>query len=116
MCFNKEGVISRLNDKPLKLVDQFIYLGSNISSTDSDVHICIDKAWTAIHRLTTTWKSDLSDKIKQEFFPVVAMSLLLYGCTTWTCTKHLEKKLDGNYTKILCAVLNKSRKQHPTKQ
>ena len=27
--------------------------------------------------------------------------VLLYGCTTWTLTKRLEKKLDGNYTRIL---------------
>ena len=24
--------------------------------------------------------------------------ILLYGCTIWTLTKRLEKKLDGNYT------------------
>ena len=29
----------------------------------------------------TGWKADLSDKIKQEFFSAVAMSVLLYGCT-----------------------------------
>ena len=28
------------------------------------------------------------------------MSILLYGCTTWTLTKRIEKKLDSNYTKI----------------
>ena len=42
------------------------------------------------------------------------MSILLYGCTTWTLTKRLEKKLDGNYTRILRAILNKSWRQHPT--
>ena len=31
------------------------------------------------------------------------MSILLYGCTTWTLTKRLEKKLDGNYTRMLRA-------------
>ena len=40
---------------------------------------------------------------------------LLYGCTTWTLTKRLEKKLDGNYTRILRAILNKSWRQHPTR-
>ena len=30
-------------------------------------------------------------------------------------TKCLKKSFDGNYTRILCAVLNESRKQHPTK-
>ena len=43
------------------------------------------------------------------------MSILLYGCTTWTLTKRLEKKLDGNYTNMLLAILNKSWRQHHTK-
>ena len=34
------------------------------------------------------------------------MSILLYGCTTWKLTKRLEKKLDGNYTRMLRAILN----------
>ena len=44
------------------------------------------------------------------------MSILLYGCTTWTLTKRMEKNLDGNYTRMPRAVLNKSWKQHPAKQ
>ena len=44
------------------------------------------------------------------------MSILLYGCTTWTLTKRMEKKLDGNYTRMLRVLLNKSWRQHPTKQ
>ena len=43
------------------------------------------------------------------------MSILLYGCTTWTLTKRLERKLDGNYTRMLRAVLKKSWRQHPTR-
>ena len=39
-----------------------------------------------------------------------------YGCTTWTLTKRLEKKLDGNYTRMLRAILNKSWRQHPTRR
>ena len=35
--------------------------------------------------------------------------------TTWTLTKWLEKKLDGNYTRMLRAILNKSWWQHPTR-
>ena len=44
------------------------------------------------------------------------MSILLYGCTTWTLTKRLEKKPVGNYTKMLQAILNRSWRQHPKKQ
>ena len=68
MCFKQEGTISLLNDKPLKLVNQFPYLGSNISSTESDVNIYIEKAQTVIYRLSIIWKSDLFDKIKRDFF------------------------------------------------
>ena len=41
--------------------------------------------------------------------------IYIYGCTTWTLTKQLEKKLDSNYTRMLRAILNKSWRQHPTK-
>ena len=53
--------------------------------------------------------------MKRGFFQAANVSILLYGCTTWTLTKRLEKKLDGNYTRMLRAILNKSRRQHPTK-
>ncbi len=55
----------------------------------------IDSLWIAVH--------------------AYVVSILLYGCTTWTLTKRLEKKLDGNYKRMLRAILNKSWQQHPTK-
>ena len=53
--------------------------------------------------------------MKRSFFQAAVTSILLYGCTTWTLTKQLEKKLDGNYTRMLRAILNKSWRQHPTR-
>ena len=53
--------------------------------------------------------------MKRSFFQAAVVSILLYGCTTWTLTKWLEKKLDGNYTRMLRAISNKSWQQHPTK-
>ena len=53
--------------------------------------------------------------MKCSFFQAAVVSILLYGCTTWTLTKRLEKKLDGNYTRMLRAILNKSWWQHPTR-
>ena len=47
-------------------------------------------------------------------FQAAAVSILLYGCANWTLTKRLEKKIDGNYTRMLQAILNKSWLQHPT--
>ena len=46
--------------------------------------------------------------MKRSFFQTAVVLILLYGCTTWTLTKWLKKKLDGNYTRMLRAILNKS--------
>ena len=51
MCFNQDCSITSLIVKPLKLLDQFIYLGNNISSPESDANTHIGKAWTAINNL-----------------------------------------------------------------
>ena len=90
-------------------------LGSCVSSTEKDIDKRFTKAWTAIDRLLIIWKSDLTDKMKRSFFLATVVSILLYGCTTWTLTKRLEKKLDGNYTRRLRAIFNKSWRQHPTR-
>ena len=82
---------------------------------DGEAPVLQTKAWTAIDKLSITWKSNLTDKMKRSFYQAAVVSILLYGCTTWTQTKRLEKKLDGNYARMLRAILNKSWRQHPTK-
>ena len=115
MCYNQTGDISTLDGTPLKLVDKFTYLGSSVSSTEKEIDTRLTKASTAINRLSIIWKSDLTDKMKRSFFQAVVASILLYGCTTWTLTKRLEKNLDGNCTRMLRAILNKSWRQYPTR-
>ena len=100
MCFNQRDDISTLNVSSLKLVDKFTYLGSSVSSTEKDINTRLVKAWTAIDSLSDIWMSDLTDKIKRSFFQAVIVLILLYGCTAWTLTKRMEKKLDGNYTRM----------------
>ena len=107
MCFNQRGDISTLKGGSLNLVDKF-NLGSSVSSTEKDINTQLAKAWTAINRLSVIWKPDLTDKIKCSFFQAAVTSILLYGCITSTLTKCMEKKLDGNYTRMLQAILNKS--------
>ena len=68
MCFNQRGDFSTLNGSSLKLVDQFTYLGSSVSSTEADINTRLAKAWTAINSLSVIWKSDLTDKMKCSFF------------------------------------------------
>ena len=116
LCYNQTGDISILDGTSLKLVDKFTYLRSSDSSTEKDIDTRLTKAWTAIDRLSIIWKSDLTDKMKRSFFHAVVAWILLYGCTTWTLTKRLRKKLDGNYTRMLRAILNKSWRQNRTRQ
>ena len=65
MYFNQRGDISTLNGSSLKLVDKFTYLGSSVSSTETNINMRLAKSWTTIDRLSVIWKSDLTDKIKR---------------------------------------------------
>ena len=82
MCFNQRGDISTLNGSSLKQVDKFTYLGSSVSSTETDINTRLAKAWTAIDSLSIIWKSDQTDKIKRRFSQAAVVSILLFGCTT----------------------------------
>ena len=54
--------------------------------------------------------------MKREFTQAVVMVVVLYSYTTWNLAECQKKKLDGNNSRMPHAVLNKSWKQHPTKQ
>ena len=89
---NQRGDIT-LNSSSLKLVDKFTCLGSSVSSTETDINTWLAKTWTAIDRLLDLWKSDRTDKMKPSFFQAAVVSILLYGCTTWTLTNVWIKSL-----------------------
>ena len=106
MYYNQDGAIETLNKILLKKVDDFVYLGSNIDSTEKDVLIRISKAWSALDRLRIIWKFTLPEQIKKGFFRAIVESVLLYGSSAWTLTKRLESKLNGTYTRMLRVILN----------
>ena len=72
-------------------------------------------------KLTLIWQvfygiSTLVDYLRPNpIYIHIYISILLYRCTTWRLTKQLEKKLDGNYIRMLGAILNKSWRQHATR-
>ena len=70
--------------------------------------------WTTTDK-SIIQKSILSDKIKRDIFQTVVVSLLLYRFTTMDVVETHAKKPDGNNTRMLRDILNKSWKQHPTK-
>ena len=74
--------VNKMEYSSLKLEDKFTYLGSRVSSTETDINTLLANAQTAINRQSVIWKSDLTDKIKSNFFQAALVSILLYGCTT----------------------------------
>ena len=64
----RRGDISTQNGNSLKLVNKFTYLGSSVSSTETDINMRLANVWTTNDRLSVIWKSDLTDKIKCSFF------------------------------------------------
>ena len=101
---NIEGNITSLNGENIEKVEDFVYLGSKIRASESDIDARKAKAWAACHKLKQIWKSDLRKAIKVRLFTALIESVLLYGSETWTMTKRLNKVLDGCYTRMLRMV------------
>ena len=117
MSFEQDGALSTLNYNPQKLVDYFLYLGSNTSSTEN--HVNIHGLLLIVYRPSGNLTSN---KIKLEFFKAFKIFfqsglviVLLYGWITWTLSKHIEKKkLEANCAGKLRDLLNEFWKQYLT--
>ena len=90
----------------LEEVDDFVYLGSWIASSEHDFLVRKAKAWAACHKMRNIWQSDLRRDLKISLFQATVESILLYGSETWTMTESLRKKIDGCYTRMLWMVLD----------
>ena len=82
--------------KPLKLVDQFPHLSSNISLTETDVNIRIGKELNAIIGFFIQWKSDLPK--------VVAARLLISHLTNYPSKTNKHWALLGNQDELISDV------------
>ena len=51
-----------------------------------------------------------------QIFHVVVVSILRYGCPTWSLIERMEKNLDGNHTRMVRVIPNNLWKQDPQKQ
>ena len=108
------GKITTDAGNTLETVEDFVYLGAWVESTEHDIKVRKAKAWAACHKLKTIWKSKLSDCLKRRLFIATVESVLLYGSETWTLDKRLEKGLDGCYTRMLRMAMNVNWRDHMT--
>ena len=104
-----------MNGKELKSVEDLKYLGSWINTTVQDLNTRIGLAWTAA-KMNTFRTSTMSKDLKMRFFRSTVKSILRYGCETWALTKTMEKRIDGNYTRLSRKIQNTTRKMKNTNE
>ena len=96
-----------------------IYSQRNLSETGRHVHLTRKQCLINRKRHRRAANEVRPDrKMKRSFFQAAVVSILLYGCTTWTLTKRLEKKarrqLHKNAASNIEQVLEATPQKAPT--
>ena len=91
--------------KSIENVDDFVYLGSRMKSSEKDFKVSKAKALGACHQMKLVWKSYMRRELKVRLFLATVESILLYGSETWTVSQTLAKRIDGCYTRMLRMAL-----------
>ena len=91
--FNQECTNTLSNGNHLNFVDQFLYLSSNIWSSESDVNIGISKAWTVIDTFWSIWKSDVSEN-KTGILPGCSRIIITVWMHYLNCYEMLGEKAE----------------------
>ncbi|GFR90078.1 endonuclease-reverse transcriptase [Elysia marginata] len=93
-----------MDDDPLELVHKFKYLGVTLHEDDSstvEVRTRIALATAAFAKLGKIWKSSISFKAKHKLFRSLVISILIYGCETWTLLADTERRIQVFENKCL---------------
>jgi len=99
-----------VSDKPIREVESFTYLGSNVDKqggTDSDIKSRIGKARSAFIMLKNIWASkEIRISTKLRILNSNVKSVMLYGSETWRTTKAFMKKIQTFFNTCLRRILN----------
>ena len=99
-----------INQEPIKIVEQFPYLGSILSQTctiDLEVQSRINRASAAFGRLRARVFCNKNLKVgtKSSVYHAVCVTTLLYGAETWTPYRRHIKLLEAFHMKCLKRIL-----------
>ena len=93
----------------LEQVTSFKYLGSMITSdgtSDREVQSRINAATSCMARLKSIWKSkDITVKTKIRLYKALVLSILTYGCESWTLRVDQERRIHAFDMKSLRRIL-----------
>ena len=98
-----------MNGQQLEEVDAFKYLGSTLTKdgrSTTEIKTRISIATSAMARLTKIWRSrDISFHTKMKLYKALIVSILLYGCESWTMTAETTKRVQTFETKCFRRLL-----------
>lgn len=107
-----------MNGQKLEEVNSFKYLGATLTRDGcctAEIRIRIGMATSAMSRLDRIWRSNsISFSTKHRLYKSLVVSILLYGCETWTLLAATEKKLQAFENKCLRKLLRISYREHKT--
>lgn len=87
----------RVDGVELDNVEQFTYLGSNVThdlDCSKELAVRIAKATANLKALDKIWKSKaITLETKLSILKTCVFSSMLYGCETWTITKHCGRRI-----------------------
>lgn len=110
-----------VNSQELNTVNQFVYLGSTVSSNlsvDRELQCRIGKAMTAFSLLCIrAWQSKhITECMKVRISKCCMVSVLLYGSETWTTYVRHERKLTAFHMCCLRSILGITWQDEVTKE
>ena len=100
----------KIDDHTLEVVDEFVYLGSTISTNmnlDTEINKRIGKAAATLSKLTKrVWYNNLlTQNTKVRVYQACILSTLLYGSETWTTYMRQEHRLNTFHMRCLRRIL-----------
>jgi hypothetical protein len=105
----KSGTEINIKNVPIEDVEKFTYLGAKLSTeggTDYDIQDRIAKAQNCFKNLNKIWRSsNITLRVKINFYKPLVKSVLLYGSETWKLTAKQTKQLEVFQNKCLRIIM-----------
>lgn len=113
MTLNEKTEI-KVNNETIDYVDEYSYLGQNISPDDQmnkEIQNRTTNAWKRYWSLKEIFKDKhMNIKVKTKLFETCISPILTYGCQTWALTKQQLTKLSTCQNSMERSMLNIKRK------
>ena len=107
-----------MNGQQLEEVDAFKYLGATLTKdgrSTIEIKTRLAIAISTMAKLDKIWSSkDISFPTKIKLYKALVLSILLYGCKSWTMTAEMTRRVQAFETKCYRRMLGISWKDHKT--